>query len=403
MSRYSNSGSQSGSNDNNYDDITLKLQKFAAIRVDGDRVNAFDSQYGDKFIAGFDNAAVIDGIVFQRDDKPGTWKVFSAGKFFNLNPEDGLVYEQYDAADDTYSGEMTASDILNHPRVAGFSETFGGDDYFYQPVGVVIEEADDIALNDDIVGNDATGYLTEDEAEQARDDLAIPMGEVSMLLSNKSWTRTLAKKMTQTGDAIIEDDGTSRDEGNPKYESHGWLTEMDPELRTELEGRTLELWVTEEPVPGQEDEDDPDTYTTPNLLDVKTGNFVTIDNGIANPDDDGDSGGDSQQTNHEQGTQEAEAAEADDAPAADPEPEADTSGGESEVAADGGLPDTLTDKSDLPGDIPEVLWDLIGYFARTEGDATPEEIRDFSEDEVDDPDAVDWEMAAEAVPKHPKA
>lgn len=411
MSRYNSSGTQGSNGSNNFNDITLKIQEYAAIRIKPTRVNAFDSKYGDKFIAGFDDAAVIDGIVFQRDDKPGTWKVFSAGKFGNLNPDDGLVYEEYDAEADEYKGRIAADDILNMPKVLGFFEEFGGDEYNYTPVGVVIEQANDIALNDDVVGSDETGYLTDAEAEQAREKCEIPMGEVSMLLSNKSWVRTLAKKLTTRGDDIINDNGKGGEERdqNPKYDDRDWLTTKDPELRSELKNRPLELWNTEEPVPGQEDDDNPDTYTTPNLLDLKTSdednrNFVTIDNGIG----DGNSDDTTQQTNHEQGSQQAEAAAADDSPAADPEPadvdatdeQVNDTNADAETAADGGLPSTLTSKDDLPDAIPDVLWDLIGYFARHNGEADPDQFRDFAEDEVDDPESVDWEMAAKAVPKH---
>ena len=110
MSRYNqHSGSGTGSSTSgDFDDITLKLQKYSAIRVTGDRVNAFDSQYGDKFIAGFDDVEILDGIVFQREDKLGTWKVFSPGKFFNVDPDTGKVYEQATPGDNgvEYSNEI---------------------------------------------------------------------------------------------------------------------------------------------------------------------------------------------------------------------------------------------------------------------------------------------------------
>ena len=182
MSRYNqHSGSGTGSSTSgDFDDTTLKLQKYSAIRITGDRVNAFDSQYGDKFIAGFDDVEILDGIVFQRDNKPGTWKVFSPGKFFNVDPDTGKVYEQATPGENgaEYSNEMSAQEILDHPRVVGFSETFGGTDYFYTPGGAIVEGSGDMATNNDL------------EVKTTSDSIVV--GEVSMLLSNKSWVRTVA-------------------------------------------------------------------------------------------------------------------------------------------------------------------------------------------------------------------
>jgi len=277
MSRYNgnNGGSNGGNNDGDYeDDTTVKLQEYAALRLAPTGVTANrHQQYGTSFIANFEATEVVDGIVFQREDRPDTWKVFSAGRFFNLNPEDGLVYENFSETGG-YSGEMSAQDILDHRRVSGFSETFGGTDYFYTPVGVVIEEADDIATNDSV------GVETTDEP-------AIEVGGSSMLMSNKSWVRTFAKKLTVEGNDIIADNGEYGDGAdNPKFDSHSWLTTEQPTLRDQLEGRTLELWVTEESME-VDDADEDQTYSVPNLMDVKTGNFVTIDNGIESGDDSG--------------------------------------------------------------------------------------------------------------------
>lgn len=367
MSRYNNSNTQSGStnNDGDFDDTTLKLQNYAAIRFSPDNLNAAShDQYGTSFISNFNDAEVIDGIVLQRDDKPGTWKIFSAGKFFNLNPQDGLVYEQF-SEDDGYSGEMSADDILSHPRVAGFSETFGGNDYFYTPVGVVIEEANDIATNDDV------------EVETT-DAPSIDVGDASMLLSNKTWTRTFAKKMSTMGDSIINDDGTyGGDSDNPKYDAHRWLATEDPTLRSELEGRSLELWITEEEMETEDGETQ--AYDTPNLMDVKTGNFVTIDNGISNGND-----GASTST--------------DKAAATDGGAKTDTTTNTTDTTTTESPdePSTSSDDSGLPENVPDKLNDLIDYMARN-GETSADEMRSFAEDEVDDPDSIDWEAAANAA------
>jgi uncharacterized protein YaiE (UPF0345 family) len=363
MSRYNgnNGGSNGGNNNGDYDDTTLKLQKYAALRLEPTDVTANGhSEFGTSFITNFEATEVIDGIVFQREDKPGTWKVFSAGKFFNLNPEDGLVYENFDE-EGGYSGEMSAQDILDHPRVAGFSETFGGTDYFYQPVGVVVEEAGDIAIH-------------QDADVETTDEPAIVVGESSMLLSNKSWVRTLAKKMTAEGDSIINDNDSL--EENPKYDSHEWLTSEDPSLRDELEGRTLELWVTEET--RDWDDGETTTFTVPNLMDVKTGNFVTIDNGIGHGDD-ADAGGEKAAAT-DGGTMSKSSSDS-----TDTESTETTDSPSASSDDDGGLPDNVPDKLD----------DLIDYMARNGDDNTAEEVRDFAEDEVENADDIDWEAAAE--------
>jgi uncharacterized protein YaiE (UPF0345 family) len=371
MSRYSgNNGGSNGGNNSDYDDTTVKLQKYAALSLVPTRVSAIGhEQFGTSFIAGFEEMEVIDGIVFQRDDKPDTWKVFSAGKFFNLNPEDGLVYENF-SKDGGYSGQMSAQDILDHPRVAGFSETFGGTDYFYTPVGVVIEEADDVATNDDL------------EIETTTNP-SISVGDSSMLLSNKTWVRTLAKKLTSEGDSIINDNGEyGEGADNPKFDDHEWLTTEDPTLRDQLEGRTLELWVTEESmeVDGSDEER---TYTVPNLMDVKTGNFVTIDNGIES------SGGDAIGN---------ASAETDKAAATDGGTAAtstsDSSDTESTQSTDSPSAPTDTGSAGLPEDVPDKLEDLIDYAARNMDSPSGDDIRGFAEDEVENPDDIDWEAAA---------
>lgn len=376
---YSGSGTGSGDS-NDFDDITLKLQKYSALRATGMRVNAFDSQYGDKFIVGFEDVEVVDGIVFQRDDKADTWKVFSPGKFFAVNPDDGKVYEKATEQDDgsvEYTNEMSAQDILEHPRVLGFSETFGGNDYFYTPVGAVVESTGSIATNDDV-------------AVETSDEPSITVGEVSMLLSNKSWVRTLAKLLTEEGNDIIAT--TENDEGNTVSvtEGHGWLTKMDPTLRSGIEGKRLELFIIEET---QDFGGEEVTYSTPILLDAKTGERITIDN-LDGDSDAGNATGDTDDSNAEEAKTDAEAATATDGgTAAETSDDSDTASPETTETPE--TPDASGDG--LPENVPEVLDDLIDYFARTDGEVEPDELREFAADEVSDPEAVDWDAAAAAV------
>lgn len=370
MSRYDSSNTNGGSNGGNgdYEDqTTLKLNNNCAIRLTPSGINSYtNEEYGQSFIANYSEAELIDGIAFQREDKEGTWKVFSAGKFFHLNPKDGLVYENYDEESDTYTGEMSAQDILESPRVSGFSENHFGTDYYYTPVGVVIEEAGDVAVNDDL-------------DVEATSEPAIEIGEASTMTSNKTWVRTFAKLISEAGNDIIVDNGDSptdrgEEDTNPKYQDFGWLSDEDPTLRSELEGRELELWITEETTTW--DDGNTTTYDTPNLMDIKTGEFVQINN------DDGE---------------EADAA-------------ADDTSGETAAATDGG---TITDTSStqstettdspsassdddggLPENVPEKLDNLLDYMARNGDDNTAEEVRDFAEDEVENADNIDWEAAA---------
>jgi len=393
MSRYNqHSGSGTGSSTSgDFDDITLKLQKYSAIRVTGDRVNAFDSQYGDKFIAGFDDVEILDGIVFQRDNKPGTWKVFSPGKFFNVDPDTGKVYEQATPGDNgvEYSNEMSAQEILDHPRVVGFSETFGGNDYFYTPVGAIVEGSGDMATNNDL------------EVKTTSDSIVV--GEVSMLLSNSSWVRTLAKLITADGDDIIaKEEG---DNGNmvSVTESHGWLTNMDPELREGIEGREMELFIIEETA---EFGDEEVQYTTPILLDAKTGERITIDN-FDGDESESESESDTASEAEDEADSEAEqtatadggtqaASTSDDSATASPDT---TESADEPEAADEAtsVSDESGDDTESNADDFEEIDDLLDYFARTDGEVEPDELREFSEDEVDDLDSIDWEAAAAEV------
>lgn len=371
MSRYdgSNGGSSGGNNDGDYDDTTLKLSEYAAVRLTpSDTTSYTHDQYGTSFIINYDDAEVVDGVVLQREDKPGTWKIFSADKFFNLNPEDGLIYENYDE-EDGYTGQMSAQDILDAPRVSGYSDSAGGNDYYYKPVAVVVEEAGDIAVNEEI------------DVETTQEP-AVKVGEASMLLSNNSWVRTFAKKMTEEGDSIINDNGedpTPRGEehDNPKYSNHEWMSSEDPSLRDELEGRELELWVTEET--NEWEDGETTTYKVPNLMDVKTGNFVTIDNGITESDDESEG----QQEKATDGGTKAESG---------------SDAGDTESTESPDEPSASADDDGLPDGVPNHLEELLGYMARnSDGDTEADEVRSFAEDEVDDPDEIDWDAAASEV------
>jgi hypothetical protein len=383
MSRYNNSGSS-----NDYDSTTIKLSQYAAVRFAATDATSYTHQmYGTSFIINYEDFEVLDGVILQREDKPDTFKIFSADEFFNLNPEDGLIYENF-SEDDGYSDPMSAEDILNAPRVSGYSTNAGGDKYFYEPVAAVVESAADVE------GLSAVAVAADKQDEvEVTDEPAIFIGDASMLLSNSSWVRTFAKKMTQMGDAVVNDNGEDptprgKEENNPKYTSHDWLATEEPDLREEVVGRSLELWITEET---QEWEDgESSTFSVPNVMDVKTDNMVTIDNGVEG----GDSGSDSSSS----GTTEA---------SADGGTVTQSSGGSSttttettETTEKADSPDTTettetTTTSGRPDGVPETLDHLIDYLNRNNDSVTAEKIKQFAEDEVDNPDEIDWEAAAE--------
>jgi hypothetical protein len=351
---HSGSGTGSSSSDQEYDDTTLKLQKYAAVRMTPRSLgHSQHDQYGESLIPGFEQGAVLDGVVFQRDDKPSTWKLFGFAEM-GFNVHDGKVYETYDAEADEYSDEMTAQEVLDHARVQGFSESFGGNKYWYTPVGVVIESEGDAAVNTDVV----------DEP----DDPEIPIGDVAMFLGNTSWARTFAKLVSTGGHDIIAE--PPDDEQTP--DDHNWLTTEDPELREELDGREIELFLIEETATFDDDEEV--EYTVPVLLDSATGERITLDNEESEEEaesDDGDSGSES-----------AEQSEPEEGEAADEADDTDTS-------TNGDAPDA----SEFPGDVQ----DLIDYFQRQDKEVTAEEFAEFAEGSVDDHDSIDWEAAAKAV------
>lgn len=253
-SRYGNYDSNATSNngDGDYDDIILKLTSYNVIEADIDRINAFNSSYGDKLLVGLENVSVLDGIVFQRQDKPDTYKLISFGELFDLN-EDGEVMDD----DGTV---LSTDEIADHGKVQYFDEKFGGTTYEYDLVGVVVE---------------------------AYDDDPIEIGEVTMMLSNKGWVRKLAKILSEEGHDLIE--MTTDESGNdvPVSDNFGWLSTLDPTLRDGFEGRTVEMWVENDSFT-PDGEDEAVNFTVPIVLDAKTGEQVGIDNESSG----GGSGGD---------------------------------------------------------------------------------------------------------------
>jgi len=145
----------------------------------------------------------------------------------------------------------------------------------------------------------------------------------------------------------------------------------DPSLRDDLKGREIELWVTEQQ--SSWDDGETTTYLSPNIMDVKTGEFVTIDNG-----------GESE----ESGSDKAAATDGGTAT----ESTSDTPDTDSTESPD--EPSTDADDNGLPGGVPEKLEDLLGFMARNNDTVSADEVRSFAADEVDDPDAIDWAAAA---------
>jgi hypothetical protein len=233
-------------NDEDYDDIILKLTEYTTIGGGIDRVSAFNSDWGDKFLVGLNDVEVLDGVVFQRKDSPDTYKVISLGDIFDVN-EDGDVVD----TDEDDNPVLTSEEIADHGKVAYFDETFAGDTYDYNFVGVAVE-----AYGDD----------------------PVEVGETTMMLANSGWVRKFAKILTAEGNSLIEQ--TTGDDGNtvPVSDAYGWLTTMEPTLRDGFEGRDVEMWIEEDSfTPSGADEEI--EYTKPIVLDSSTGEQVGVANG----------------------------------------------------------------------------------------------------------------------------
>jgi hypothetical protein len=52
------------------------------------------------------------------------------------------------------------------------------------------------------------------------------------------------------------------------------------------------------------------------------------------------------------------------------------------------------DDEGLPDGVPESLDDLLDFIARNNDDPTADDVRAMAENEVEDPDAIDWAAAA---------
>lgn len=309
-SRYGSYDSNvSNGGDNDYDDIILKVTAYTVVNADIDRINAFNSNYGDKFLVGLENVTVLDGIVFSRQDKPDTYKLISFGELFDVDSDTGAVL-------DPDTGEaLTADEVLDHGKVQYFDEKFGGTTYEYDAVGVAIE---------------------------ANDDDPIEVGESTMMLSNKGWVRKLAKILSAEGHALIEMTENENGREVPVSDGFGWLATLDPTLRDGFEGRNVDLWVEQDSFT-PDGEDEAVNFTAPIVVDTKSGEQVGINN-----ESDGDSGGSGSTTgNASQGPSSGSVGgDTDDTPA-------------TETAADGGSTDA---------DFSDEVEELIDYFIRTDED-----------------------------------
>jgi hypothetical protein len=356
--------SGTGGNSGDYDDETeIKLQNYATLALTGKRVAAFNGNWGDKFIAGFDDTRVLDGVVLRRDDSHDTWKVFPLDKFKDIGVnEDGIPVDLSESDSVEDAPEMSAQELLDYPYVQTHDETFGGDDYYYTPVGVAVEQAEDVATND--------------ELDVEVEDNGIVVGDSSLMLSNKSWARKLAKLLTEQGDDIIAKD----DDGQAVGEDYDWLTTLEPDLREGIEGREMILFVKEDTFT-PDDSDEAITYTKPILLDAATEEAITLNN-----ESDSEEGQDT----------ESEPPKA----AADGGPQAESGSGSTDTSSPEQTesPETTDDGSESTGNVPEELEELVGYYARTDGtDTTVDDIRSMGEGEVEDPESVDWDAVLDEV------
>jgi hypothetical protein len=172
---------------------------------------------------------------------------------------------------------------------------------------------------------------------------------------------------------------------------------MDPELREGIEGREMELFIIEETA---EFDDEEVQYTTPILLDGKTGERITIDNFDGDDDDDDESVAESTSEPEKAAATDGGAKAASTSDDSATESTETTESPDNTEAADEATSvsdEAESDDTESNADDFEEIDDLIDYFARTDGEVEPDELREFAEDEVDDLDSIDWEAAAAEV------
>lgn len=215
-----NSDNNSGSSDNELDDLALKLTPYATVRGSLDSVFGTDTRYGQTIGVKFTDGYLVDGVAMARLDdneqRDGTLKVFSWDKM----PIRGSDYTADDAPE-------------------FHTETIVGNDYSYELVGARVEDAEDPG-----------------------EPVPIPNDMVMWEGGNKkpsSTAKMFAQIFTEAGkDSIVD-----RDDIN------NWLNVRNIDARPDLLGRELDVFK----VVKKGDEHD---FHSPIVVDVKTEEQVLV-------------------------------------------------------------------------------------------------------------------------------
>jgi hypothetical protein len=227
--RYSqNYGSNdNGNNSNDYDDnedrANLTLSRNTAVNGVLDSLGDYSHpEYGKSLIVDVNDVTVLDGIVMEKEDKDETYKVFSWDEFGFKRDEDGVP-------------QVEEEDIPRRHKI-----NVAGNSHVYKTVGHAAEGRDD--LDDEFWLDDVTMWMN---------------------VSSKS--RTLAKILSVLGEAAVPDDGRWTDD----YE---WLRDGAGELRSELEGKEVELFFKEISYETEDDNGDKvsRSYDQAVVMDVET-------------------------------------------------------------------------------------------------------------------------------------
>lgn len=242
----STDSNSSGSGDGDYEDrYSLKLANYAIVSFEVTRLAEYThGQNGQSMIVDLDDVEVIHGAAYDRfynddEEEDMTKKVFGFDSWFDID-ENGQLAEEFDE-------EFV-------PKRD--SETHVGNNYPYELIDYTLEE----------------------------DDNVLDLGNMTMWMSNSTKYRTFAKVVTPDGHDIVAD----------KEDDFDWLATEEPELRDDLEGRRIVMFFKQESFTPDGDDEEVE-YFDATILDEKTGEGITIQNGSSggSSDDSGSSSGDS--------------------------------------------------------------------------------------------------------------
>lgn len=245
--RYSKSYEGNGSDNNtseNYDSPGLKMSSHTAVEIDevtglGEYTH---DEYGQSLIVDLGGVSVLDGILMERTDDE-KFKIFS--------PEDlGLERAMIESEDDVQTRHSTSA---------------GKSTYTYELVGVALENAE--------------GELGE----------PIEFGNATMFLPSGSKGRTMVERLAESGEE-------ARSQNENWNSTHNWLATSDPQLRTELEGRPVELFFKVEEYTNRDG--DEKSFTKAVIIDQETGEPVAP---IAASEGGQESGTGNQEPEHDSG------------------------------------------------------------------------------------------------------